>query len=95
MATEAGDFPPPLEPQGVLPSQSDLQGSKKTDKGNESQEVNNTHCMQEELQNRKRRREEWQKSKEEQQRFDLHRALGNVLRRAEDLFAEVCMIFFM
>jgi len=42
---------------------------------------------------RKRRREAWEKAKEAGRRFELHRGLGNILRRAEDLFVEVrcCM----
>ena len=38
---------------------------------------------------RKRRREAWEKAKEAGRRFELHRGLGNILRRAEDLFVEV------
>lgn len=40
---------------------------------------------------RKRRREAWEKAKEAGRRFDLHRGLGNILRRADDLLVEVCV----
>lgn len=44
---------------------------------------------------RKRRRETWEKAKQETERFDLHRGLGNILRRAEDLFVEVRMWYVL
>lgn len=41
------------------------------------------------VEKRKRRREAWEKTKDAGRRSDLHRGLGNILRRAEDLFVEV------
>ena len=38
---------------------------------------------------RKQRRTAWENSRKERKRFELHRNLGNVLRRAEDLLEEV------
>lgn len=38
---------------------------------------------------RKQRRTTWETSRKERKRFELHRNLGNMLRRAEDLLEEV------
>jgi hypothetical protein len=38
---------------------------------------------------RKQRRSTWENSRKERKRFELHRNLGNMLRRAEDLLEEV------
>lgn len=85
MATEAGDFPPPLENSGVLVSESSKQQQQQEeDKVLESSIKRNTS----ETDKRKRRREEWEKLKEETERFESHRGLGNILRRAEDLLSE-------
>lgn len=49
----------------------------------------NVHNEIDDISKRKRRRDVWERTKKEQRRFDLHRGLGNIVRRAEDLFAEV------
>lgn len=83
MATEAGDFPPPLENSGVLVSESSKQQHEEGKVLESSIKINTL-----DKDKRKRRREEWERAREETERFESHRGLGNILRRAEDLLSE-------
>ena len=66
-------------------------GQDTTTRANNDVTYDSPHGGERSEEKRKRRREAWEKAKEAGRRFDLHRGLGNILRRAEDLLVEVCL----
>lgn len=89
MRTEADEFQAHIE-QGDLLSSHPTKGPELEAAFEKQEEVQ--HDDSEMQLKRKRRRDEWERNKTERRLWELHRNLGNLVRRADDLISEVCVL---